>query len=145
VPRNFRTRQLFRDSYSVLVRKEHPHIRSRLSLQTFASAGHVVVAPRDSWQPGPLDVALSQLGLRRDIRVRVPYYLVVPHIVARTDLIATVPSRTVAHLVSRYPIRTLALPLDVPSFRLEMVWNERNHRDPAHKWLREEIGALGGG
>lgn len=142
VPKNFRTRLLLRDSYSVLVRKDHPKLKSRLTLTQFASANHVVVAPRDSWQPGPLDTALAHLGVKRITRLMVPYYLIVPYIVAETDLIATVPTTLAKQFPPRLPIRTFPLPLDVPGFRLDMVWDERNHRDAAHKWLRDEIGKL---
>ena len=143
VPGNFRTRPFFRDTYRVLARKGHPQFRSRISLDTFARAGHVVVAPRETWQPGPMDLALAQAGLKRDIRVMVPHYMVVPYVVAETDLVATLPSRAAIRLTRGLPIQTFRPPLEVASFRLEMAWDERHHHDPAHKWLRELLTELG--
>ena len=143
VPGNFRTRQFFRDSYQVLARKGHPQFRSRMTLDGFAQAGHVVVAPRDTWLPGPMDFALAQAGLKRDIRVMVPHYMVVPYVVAETDLIATVPARAAARMARGLPISTFRPPLEVASFKLEMAWDEPHHHDPAHKWLREQLIELG--
>src|SRR5262249_24452161 len=140
VPKHFHSRLLLSDAYTVLARKHHPTISGRMTQAAFAGAGHVVVAPRDSFQRGPLDSVLSSAGLRRHIRVMVPYYLIVPHVVA-TNLIATVPSGTAASFQG-LPIREYPLPFEVPNFRVEMVWDERIHADPAHKWLRDEIGTV---
>jgi DNA-binding transcriptional LysR family regulator len=30
-------------------------------------------------------------------------------------------------------------PLEVPGYEMAMFWGERSHRDPAHKWLREQL------
>ena len=139
LPGNFRTRVLLRDSYRVLARKGHPYFRGRMTLEGFAKAGHVVVAPRDTWQPGPMDLALAQVGLERDIRVMVPHYLVVPYVVAETDLVATVPARAAARMARGLPISTFKPPLEVASFKLEMAWDERQHHDPSHKWLRDQL------
>lgn len=143
VPGNFRTRLFFRDTYKVLARKGHPQFRSRMTLAAFARAGHVVVAPRDNWQPGPMDYALAQAGLKRDIRVMVPHYMVAPYVVAETDLVATVPSRAAARMARGLPIVAYKPPLEVASFKLEMAWDERHHHDPAHTWLREQLIDLG--
>jgi len=143
VPGNFRTRLIFHDSYRVLARKAHPQFRTRMSLEGFAQAGHVVVAPRDTWLPGPMDFALAQAGLKRDIRVMVPHYMVVPYVVAETDLVATVPARAAARMTRGLPIVVFKPPLEVASFKLEMAWDERHHHDPGHRWLREQLIDLG--
>ena len=136
MPSNFRTRQLFRDSFVVLARKGHPKFRSGMTLAAFTEADHIVVAPRDTWLPGPMDIALSKIRLKRKIRILVPNYMLVPYVVAGTDLIATVPMRTLAHIKAKIPVETFPVPIDVASVRVEMAWDERHHHDPAHKWLR---------
>lgn len=139
VPDNFRKRQLFKDSYVVMTRRGDRRFRSGLSLEEFGRAEHVVIAPRENWLPGPLDTSLAKLGLKRKIRVMVPHYMVVPHIVAETDLIATVPASAAARIASGLRIRVFPLPLDVAPFNVEMAWDERHHHDPGHKWLRNAI------
>ena len=39
----------------------------------------------------------------------------------------------------RAALRVIDPPLEVPGFELLMLWHERVHRDPAHRWLREHI------
>ncbi|HHL0955682.1 TPA: NAD(P)H-dependent oxidoreductase [Serratia marcescens] len=36
-------------------------------------------------------------------------------------------------------VQQLKPPLAVPGFEMTMLWHERTHRDPAHRWLREHI------
>ena len=139
VPSNFRTRQLFRDSFVVVARKGHPKFRSGMSLSAFAEAEHVVVAPRNTWLPGPLDTALSKLGLKRNIRVMLPQFVIAPYVVAETDLIATIPARAAANVTAGLPIEVYPLPLDAPRFKVEMAWDERHHHDPGHRWLRNQL------
>lgn len=139
VPPNFRKRQLFRDSYVVLARKGHPRFKAGMTLTAFAAAEHIVAAPRDNWLPWPLDAALAKSHLKRKIRIRVPQYLLIPYVVAETDLVATIPARAAAYIKGRLPIDVFSVPLDVASIRVEMSWDERLHHDPAHKWLRNQL------
>jgi DNA-binding transcriptional LysR family regulator len=30
-------------------------------------------------------------------------------------------------------------PVRVPGYEMVMLWHERSHRDPAHRWLREHV------
>lgn len=136
IPSNFRKRQLFRDSYVVLARKGHPKFKDGMTLAAFAEADHIVVAPRDTWLPWPLDAALARTKLKRNIRIRVPHYMLVPYVVADTDLVATIPARAAAYIKGKLPVDVFSVPLDVSSFKVEMTWDERHHHDPAHRWLR---------
>jgi DNA-binding transcriptional LysR family regulator len=143
VPSNFRKRQLFRDSYVVLARKGHAKFRAGMTLSAYAEAEHIVVTPRDTWQPWPLDAALGKSHLKRNIRVRVPHFLLVPYVVADTDLIATIPARAAAYIKDKFPIDIFSVPLDVSTFKVEMTWDERHHHDPAHRWMRNLLSEVG--
>ena len=69
----------------------------------------------------------------------VPHFMLVPYIVAESDLIATVPARVAAYIEGKLPINVFPVPLDLSSFKVEMAWDERHHHDPAHKWLRTAL------
>jgi len=47
-----------------------------------------------------------------------------------------VPARLVADDPS---LRVVETPIDVPGYQMVMLWHERVHRDPAHRWLRDQI------
>jgi DNA-binding transcriptional LysR family regulator len=74
--------------------------------------------------------------------VRVPHFLVVPMILARTDLIVTVPSRVAAVFAQLGNFKVLKLPVTMPSFEVRLHWHERFHQDPANRWLRQVMTEL---
>jgi len=57
-------------------------------------------------------------------------------VLANTDLVAMVPSRLVE---GNAALQIVEPPVDVPGFDMLMLWHERVHRDPAHRWLREHM------
>jgi DNA-binding transcriptional LysR family regulator len=57
-------------------------------------------------------------------------------VLASTDMVAMLPER----LARGAPgLRVVDAPLEVPGYEMAMLWHERWHRDPAHRWLRERI------
>ena len=90
--------------------------------------------------PGVVDCALQARGLQRRVALRVPHFLVAPAIVARTDLVLTVPRR-VLEMVDTSRLRIAEPPLPLEAFGVHLVWHRRSERDPGATWLRERIGA----
>ena len=80
-------------------------------------------------------------GARRPPRRRddVSSYLATPHIVAASDLIATLPGTIAAEFARTLPVAVLPLPVAVPAISIALFWHERNQKDPAHRWLRELV------
>ncbi|MBV1900636.1 MAG: hypothetical protein KUG56_03075, partial [Kordiimonadaceae bacterium] len=77
--------------------------------------------------------------IRRKIGVRVPHFMSMPHVIARTDLIATVP-RKITYAFRHIPnICTLDHPIDLPFIDVKLLWHERYNSDQANRWLREQI------
>ena len=91
-----------------------------------------------SWQGdsfrGVTDEALAALGRSRRVELSVSSFLVLPEILAISDMIAVVPRR-LAKIADGMHIAPP--PLTIPGFSKSMAWHERSHRDPAQQWLRE--------
>jgi DNA-binding transcriptional LysR family regulator len=68
--------------------------------------------------------------------VTVAHFLLVPQIVAGSDLIATLPERVAERLAERYPLVVHRSPVRAAGFTLTMSWHERSDADPARAWLR---------
>lgn len=139
-PTALRTRLLFHESYVTIARQRHSGVKGKLTLDEFVALEHVVVSPRGGGFGGPVDTALGKLGLKRRIAVSAASFLFVPELVARSDLIATVPERLVRGCAER--LRVLEPPLPVEGFTIGLVWHERTHRHPAHRWVRERVRTL---
>lgn len=137
-PASFRTRKLFSERYVCMVRKRHPGVGAKLTLTQYLALRHLVVAPTGA--PGSIvDTLLAQRGHERRVAVRVPNFLIAPHIVSSSDYVNTGPERLARHMARRYPIRLLPPPLSLPPFEIQLAWHARLDDDAAHGFLRSCI------
>jgi DNA-binding transcriptional LysR family regulator len=134
-------RVVFDEGFTCVVRKGHPLAGANMTLRRFCAAQHLMVSPRGT--PGSLvDTALEKLGQQRRIAMAVPHFLVVPHIIEGSDLVATLPTRIAARFAQSLNLVSLRLPLAVAPFEIAVSWHERHVSDPAHRWFREELLAV---
>lgn len=140
-PRGATRETLFAEGFTCMVRRGHPEIKQRLTLDRYLAQRHLVIAP--SGTPGSLvDTALEKRGLERRIALRVTNFLIAPTVVSETDLINTMPTRLARFLAKTYPLRLFAPPLELPHFEYCMSWHPRLDHDPAQRWLREFVASV---
>lgn len=129
---------LFEDRYVCIVRKGHPAVGARLTLARYLRLEHVVVSQsRDSI--ASVDVALARRGLERRVGARVSHFLMVPRLIADTDLVAAMSRRAVVPFVKTFGLTVHEPPLELPVGRIGQVWHERQSNDSAAIWLRNLI------
>lgn len=135
-PEGLRSRTLFREHYVLVGRAGHPRLRRRPSLAQLCALEHVLVSPDGGGFLGPTDRVLAEAGVSRRVVLSVPRFMSAMAVLAQSDLVAMLPSRLVA---GRKDLRVVAAPIAVPGFDIAMLWHERSHRDPAHRWLRDRL------
>lgn len=134
-------RVLFAESFTCVMRANHPLSGGRLTLRRYCEASHLMVAPRST--PGSfVDDALAAAGKTRRVALAVPHFLVVPYVIAATDLVATLASRVAALFASTLELVAMPPPIEVPKFQIALAWHERNHGDAAHRWMRDQLFAV---
>lgn len=131
-------RHLFRERFVVVARKGNPHVGKRLTLARYLSAPHALVSPRGT-PVGLVDELLEKQQLSRRVVVSVPHFLVVPHLVAATDLLVTLAERVARIFAELLPLELHPLPLALDGFAMSQIWHERTHGDPAQQWLRDLV------
>jgi DNA-binding transcriptional LysR family regulator len=136
-----RHNHLFTEHYVSVLREGHGSIRNGLSLKTFLTARHVAVTSPFSGHRMVEDMLVQQ-GVSRHIVLETPHFTSVPDIIARTDLIVTVPSRVAKLFAVTHGLRCLPLPVAVPSFAVRMYWHERSQTDQGHTWMRDVVTRL---
>ena len=136
-----RRQSLFREHYVCMLRADHPLIGAKISVKQFREAAHVLVSYAGTGHQVIEETFVAE-GLSGRIAVRVPHFLVVPMILARTDLIVTVPSRVATVFAQLGNFKVLKLPIAMPSFEVRLHWHQRYHQDPANRWLREVMTEL---
>jgi DNA-binding transcriptional LysR family regulator len=131
-----RSHRLFRDPYMSLMRADHPTIGKTLSRRQFLAAFHAIVSSVGTGHQA-VESALLQAGLHRRIALRVPHFMVVPMILARTDLIATVPGQFARSFEQTGNFKALRPPVHIPVADVKVHWHERFTEDPGNRWMRE--------
>lgn len=134
--KNMRHCELIKDHPVCLARKNHPLIKNNLSLATFLSCQHVSIA-QDGNPSGPIDKALENKGLKREISASVSSFSTLPYLVAGTDLIAVVPKSFANTLSEVMPLDIHKLPLERPSFALNLIWGRSLEKSALHNWFKD--------
>jgi DNA-binding transcriptional LysR family regulator len=132
-----RTRHLFDETYVLIGRDGHPRIRDGETPEGFAGLEQVMVSPSGGSFLTSVDALLEALGFQRKVVASAASFLVIPGIVATSDLVALAPRRL---LQTRLP------PLDVvevawlsEQFEVAMLWHERCHQHQGHRWIRDLV------
>ena len=81
---------LFSQGFVCLARNEHPLIGNSLSLDHYLSADHAVVVQEGQSQE-VLESRIRELGIKRRLILHSPHFMSVPLLIARSDMITTVP------------------------------------------------------
>ena len=128
-----RAQALFRDRFIGVVRKGHALSKGRITPSRYAAGRHILVSRR-GLDKGPVDEALSALGLERDIVTIVAGFSDALALARSTNLIASVPERHTGNL--RAGMHSFPLPVSMSEFTISLLWHPRQDADPAHRWLR---------
>lgn len=133
-PPELHSRHLFDEQYICLLRSGHPDaVNGCLTIDRFCALDHALVSHSGTEFFGVTDEALAAIGRQRRVMLAVNSFLVLPEILRNSDMIAVVPQRLAKQDDG---LIQLAPPLAIKGFSKTMVWHERSHRDPAHRWLR---------
>jgi DNA-binding transcriptional LysR family regulator len=131
----FFQRRLFKQSYVCLMRRGHRLDKRRMSLAEYSAAEHLVVVSAGTGH-GKVDELLQRSGIQRTVRLNVPHYVSVGHILQGSDLIATVPERLADRLLDPFGLAKVPHPAKLPDIAINVFWHAKYHRSPANRWLR---------
>ena len=139
-PASLRVRPLFQDRLVGIARRGHPYLAGPRDLDAFCKAAHVTIEPGEATMYNALvDQQLQRAGRSRRIQLTKPTFLGVPFIVEQTDLLATMPE-TVARGFTRFTdIEIFEPPLALEPLDVVLLWHDRTHTNPVHRWVRELI------
>jgi len=131
----FFQRRLFRQRYVCMFRKGHRLDKRKVSLKEFSEADHVVVVSAGTGH-GKVDELLERSGVQRKVRLTVPHFVAVGHILHSTDMVATVPERFAERVAEPFGLVYVHHPATLPEIAINLFWHAKYHKDPANQWLR---------
>lgn len=127
--------------YTSIVRKNHPRVGRRLTLERFVELEHIAMARADLVDP-ELDRALLKQRVRRNVALTVASPGPVPALVASTDLVATLPRVMLTLNPPARPVECHVPPVELDPISIFLFWHERTDGSPAHAWMRSLIGEV---
>ncbi len=132
-----RCESLLHDRMVCIMRKSHPAAGRRFTLESFIAQEHVKVSM------SPTDVrfvddVLASRGHQRKIVLNVPHWLVVPHVLKKTELLAVIPGHLAQALMDD-GLRMEELPFQSVPFHWMMYWHRRYDQSKANRWLRDQV------
>jgi DNA-binding transcriptional LysR family regulator len=134
--KGFHRQLLYTDRDALAVRRGHAIGAKLKRRDVFLNARHVAVVIRGQ-NADLIDGWLRTKGLERRIALVVPGYIEALHIVARTELVAFVPSRLIAALAKPLSLTAVTPPLDPGIDEQFMFYPTRAQFDPGSIWLRK--------
>jgi DNA-binding transcriptional LysR family regulator len=131
-------RRLFRQRYVCMFRSGHALDRKAMSIEDFEGAQHIAVIAGGTGH-AIVDETIARRGIRRNIVLTVPHFVALGHILASTDMIATVPERYAGESIGPFGLRYLPHPVPLPEFGVNLFWHARFNREPGSQWLRRVV------
>jgi DNA-binding transcriptional LysR family regulator len=137
IPEGIHRLRLLDESFVVLFRRKGASARARMSVAHYAGLPHVKVVATIG--TNVIDDALARRGLTRNIIHQVSSWRDARFLVARSDLVATLPARFARSGAEADVCATAPCPLPGIGFAVDLMWSARYEDDPAHRWLRGKI------
>lgn len=106
-------------------------------LAAYLARPHVCVAVQDG-RVDEVDGALAQLGRTRDVIVTLPHWSVAPDLIAGTDLVLTISSRSLREPLDPR-LAVVPPPFALSPFPFVQTWHARRDGDVGLRWLRERL------
>lgn len=136
-----RHQRLYSSESVCIMRKDHPLASTELTVDSYCAAHHALVS-FSGRAHGPADEALAAMGRQRRIALTVNQFYTVGRVVAGTDLISVVPRHLVASTGVIESLVAKELPFALPIVHVDMLWHERDTRNPSHKWMRNHFAGI---
>ncbi|MDO9216467.1 MAG: LysR family transcriptional regulator [Lacisediminimonas sp.] len=129
---------LYSGKYVCVMRPGHPLAKVDMTLDRFCEAHHLLVSFSGRGH-GMADDQLAKIGRKRTTLLTVNQYFTAGRVIANSDLITILPYHLIAATGMKDALVWKELPISLPEMHVDMLWHERNARNRAHQWLREQI------
>ena len=127
--------RLFTHGFACLVSSSSPMAKTALTPEKFIELPHAVVHT-ESRTHDIVEQYLREHGIRRRQVLRCPHFLGIPHVIAATNLVATV-SESISQVLAGNPqLAVKEAPYPFPRYDVKQYWHRCQHEDPGNRWLR---------
>jgi DNA-binding transcriptional LysR family regulator len=129
---------LYEEEFVCLVGPAQRIRTRRFTLKQYLDLPHAVIDTREGQQT-PVDRCLTELGLKRRAGLHIPFFVPTILIIARTDLVLTLPRRLAKIIARIADVCVVEPPHEIKGFSYFMAWHPRLTAEPAHLWFRQQL------
>jgi DNA-binding transcriptional LysR family regulator len=129
---------LFRERYVCVVRADHPNFRFGMTAVGFAKSARAL-ADASGMAHAVVEAELRKEGLDATPRLTVPQFMVLPLVIANSDLLVIMPGRLAKAFAQLVSIKILKPPVALKPYDIKVYWHERFQQDPANRWFRRAL------
>ena len=138
----FFQQRLFTHEFACLMRAGHPLRGRRLTLESFLAMEHAVVRAEGRSQE-IFERFLERRKIRRKIVLLTPHFLSLPMVIARSNLVTTVPHALALYFSRLSPeLAIVQPPFEISGFDLKQHWHRKFHSDSRNQWIRKQVAQL---
>ena len=137
-PSGLRGRILGEDVPVCVMSASHALAGQVMVAKDYASWRHVRVSgggDKDSF----IDRELKVCGIYRQVALTVPFFSAAMEVVSSSDLLVTIPKHIAIMMAEKYNVTWCPIDFVKESHRYWMIWHERTHISPEHKWFRNMV------
>lgn len=134
----FFQQRLFMQRYVCLFRKGHPLDQGAIGRQQFFDSDHVMVVAAGTGH-AKIDEIIDGGETKRKVRLLVPHFIALGHILSTTDLVASVPEIYARHYAKPFNLGYVEHPVALPQIGINLFWHARFHKEPGNQWLRRQV------
>ena len=127
--------RLFKQRYVCMFREGHSLDKEKMSLKEFSEADHVIVISPGTGH-AQVDESIERKGIHRNVRLTVPHFVAVGHILSTTDMVATGPERYARECIKPFGLKFVSHPVALPEIGINIFWHAKYHKEPGNQWLR---------
>lgn len=134
---------LFKDEFACVMDRSHPLAdgsEAPVPLDQFLAHPHLGLTVSDA-EIDRVTIALGPAGKGRRIAASLPYFAMAPDLLRTAGLMMTVPRRAATRFCHTHDLAARPAPTQIGKLEYWVLWHERSHRDPASRWLREQLAA----
>ena len=140
-PEQLMQKHLFSDRFICLMSRHHPLAEAPLTMDAYAAASHLMVAPLGK-QQGYIDDLLARGNRKRLVRLSVPLFTQIDAALLGDNHIVTLPERVAEDLARQGGFVMKELPFRVPEIDYYTFWHRRFRHEKLNIWMRGLISEI---
>ncbi|MBO9451174.1 LysR family transcriptional regulator [Tropicibacter sp. R16_0] len=137
LPARFARQKIMRDSFICIARKGLLPKKAPLTMDRFLEAPHALMTLNGGFS-GAVDHALKKFGKSRHVVMTGTQFALLPDIVARSDMIATIPL-SLSEVAKRSGCKIYVPPLELPEWDVELVLTKKMMVDPLARFIKDAV------